>query len=193
MTNQPSSETNSPSLRRTVFVDRDGTLNHDRGYVYKWSDFEFIDGVPEALFQLHQAGFALVVITNQSGIVRGLYSQQDVHKLHQKIDSFLLDAYGFAFDGWYYCSHHPDFGPCQCRKPSPGLLQKAAEDLGLALSASFMVGDKTLDVLAGINAGVKQAILVRTGYGLNDQFKVPAGTVVTDNFPKAAELIRQGL
>ncbi|MDR1486908.1 MAG: D-glycero-beta-D-manno-heptose 1,7-bisphosphate 7-phosphatase [Deltaproteobacteria bacterium] len=185
----PDSPTSKSPLRPAVFLDRDGTINHDRGYVFRFEDFEFISGVPEALLRLHRAGFALVVITNQSGIIRGLYSEQDVKTLHEKVDAFLLESLGFRLDGWRYCSHHPDFAPCTCRKPSPNLLKQAARDLNLDLKNSFMVGDKTLDVLAGINAGVKASILVKTGYGQADQFQVPAGTIVAEDLPKAAEFI----
>jgi D-glycero-D-manno-heptose 1,7-bisphosphate phosphatase len=168
-----------------VLVDRDGTLNRDRGFLWRWSDFEWIEGVPEALASLRAAGFVLAAVTNQSGVARGRYTEADVAALHARIDLDLAGRIGSGLDGWYFCPHLPDAG-CRCRKPSPGMLEAAARDLGLDLAASFMVGDKTLDVLAGLNAGVGRSILVRTGYGAADAAAVPAGVEVVDDFPAAA-------
>ncbi|MDR1656293.1 MAG: D-glycero-beta-D-manno-heptose 1,7-bisphosphate 7-phosphatase [Deltaproteobacteria bacterium] len=176
-------------LKKAVFLDRDGTINHDVGYLSQWENFRWIDGVPDALAQLKKAGFALVVITNQSGVARGYYTSQEVQTLHRKIDTDLLQRAEIKLDGWYYCTHHPDLAPCSCRKPSPELLLKAAKDLGLALSASFMIGDKSLDIMAGLNAGVQGSLLVLTGYGQGDQSKVPPGTPVFPDLPAAAAFI----
>jgi D,D-heptose 1,7-bisphosphate phosphatase len=176
-------------LKPAVFLDRDGTLNHDIGYLHYFKDFKWIEGVPEALYKLKKAGFVLAVISNQSGVARGYYTSDEVNLLHQQIDRDLMDKVGITIDGWYFCTHHPIFSTCQCRKPSPMLLQKAAEDLKINLHDSFMVGDKSLDVLAGINAGVKGSYLVLTGFGLADRFKVPAETKIFDDFPKVASFI----
>ncbi|MDR1111184.1 MAG: D-glycero-beta-D-manno-heptose 1,7-bisphosphate 7-phosphatase [Deltaproteobacteria bacterium] len=175
--------------RPAVFIDRDGTLNHDSGYLYKFEDFRWIEGVPEALSRLKAAGLALAVVTNQSGVARGIYSLADVRLIHERIDQDLRARQGMALDGWYFCPHHPDRGQCQCRKPAPGLLLAAAADLGLDIARSYMVGDKSLDVQAGLAAGVRLAILVLTGYGPQARKNLPEGTMVADSFPQAAELI----
>jgi D-glycero-D-manno-heptose 1,7-bisphosphate phosphatase len=169
-------------------LDRDGTVNEDVGYLHKHEDFVFIKGVPEALARLKKAGLALVVTTNQSGVARGIYSSRDVIELHRLIDEDLKKMADLTMDGWYFCPHLPDEG-CRCRKPSPGLIIQASLDLGLDVSSSYMVGDKSLDVLAGQAAGAKKSILVKTGYGLAEQDNVPRGTIVADDLPSAASLI----
>jgi D-glycero-D-manno-heptose 1,7-bisphosphate phosphatase len=177
------------ALRPAVFIDRDGTLNHDCGYLYKFENFRWIDMVPEALAILKKAGFALVVVTNQSGVARNFYSERDVAVLHAEIDRNLMDHQRLTMDGWYYCPHDPNVESCACRKPAPGMLFRAASELSLDLARSYMVGDKLLDIKAGLAAGVKQAILVLTGYGQEEQKNVPPGIAVVDSFPQAADLI----
>ncbi|MDR1051311.1 MAG: HAD family hydrolase [Deltaproteobacteria bacterium] len=176
------------ALRPAVFLDRDGTINRDIGYLYRHEDFVWIDGAPGALARLQKAGLALVVVSNQSGVARGLYGQEDVRELHRRINLDLRQNHGAGIDAWYFCPHLPDAG-CPCRKPSPGMLLSAAEDLGLDLSRSYMVGDKELDVGAGLAAGVRFPVLVRAAYGLEAQGRLPAGVPVADDLPGAAELI----
>jgi D-glycero-D-manno-heptose 1,7-bisphosphate phosphatase len=176
------------SLKPAVFLDRDGTLNEDRGYVWRWTDFYWLKGVPEALFKLQNAGFKLVVVTNQAGVAKGLYQEKDVLALHQQVESD-LKQYGVTIDGYYYCPHRGGaINPCSCRKPAPGLIIKAAQDLGIALNNSFLVGDKVSDIQAGLNARV-QPLLVRTGYGLISEPLVNPEIQVFDNFPLAADYI----
>ncbi len=140
-------------MRPAIFLDRDGTLNDDVGYLYECEKWRWLPGAVEALALFAQKGYALVVITNQSGIARGYYTAADVHTLHTWLNA-TLNKQGLHIDAFYYCPHHPDFsGPCSCRKPSPYLLYQAAQDLDLDLSRSFMIGDKMSDVQAGLAAG----------------------------------------
>jgi D-glycero-D-manno-heptose 1,7-bisphosphate phosphatase len=169
-------------------LDRDGTLNHDVGFLWRWEDFRWIDGAPEALARLKAAGLRIAVVTNQSGVARGHYSESDVLALHRRIDSDLLERHGFAIDGWYFCPHMPDAG-CACRKPSPGMLRKAAADLGLDLNRSYMAGDKIIDQLAGLNAGVRLSVLVRSGPEPAETDHPPERAPVADDLAAAAELI----
>ena len=178
----------APAGSPGVLIDRDGTLNRDRGYTWRWEDFEWIEGAPEALLSLRKAGLKLAAVTNQSGVARGIYKEADVRALHARADQFLQERLGLALDGWYFCPHLPGAG-CQCRKPSPGMLRRAAADLGIDLSRSYMVGDKAMDFMAGLGAGVKMSILVRTGYGAAEEALIPEGAAVCDDFPAAARMI----
>ncbi len=153
------------ALRRAVFLDRDGVLNHDRGHVSRPEDFEWLPGAMQALRTLQGAGWALVVATNQSGIARGLYGPAEYANLTAWIQSELAQ-HGITLDGVYHCPHLPD-APlaawrrrCGCRKPAPGMLRRAARDLGLDLSACVMVGDKPTDIAAGRAAGVAACIRI---------------------------------
>jgi len=156
-------------LRPAVFLDRDGTINVEKDYLYRIEDFEFIPGAPKAIRLLNDRGFVVVVVTNQSGIARGYYACDDVEKLHRYMQS-QLESYGAHIDRYYYCPHHPESGEgefvvdCDCRKGKPGMLLRAAEELRIDLPNSYMVGDKHADVEAAVNAGCIP-VLVRTGYG----------------------------
>lgn len=167
-----------------VFLDRDGTLNVEKNYLYRAEDFEFIPGALEAVRLLNQAGLFVVVLTNQSGIARGLYSEADLQRLHRHVDT-LLAAEGARVDAWYYCPHHPEGRGayrrhCDCRKPLPGMLFQAAAEHGIDLSRSWMVGDKAVDVEAGLAAGCRP-ILVRTGYGAQAEQDLPSGIEVCND------------
>jgi D-glycero-D-manno-heptose 1,7-bisphosphate phosphatase len=156
-------------LRPAVFLDRDGTINVEKNYLIDPTEFDFIPGVPEALKKLQDAGYLLVVVTNQSGVARGYFSEAQVSKLHEYMLDLLSEA-GVALAGIYICPHHPTAGvgdyrlDCNCRKGKPGMLHRAARDLNIDLQKSFMVGDKTADIQAGQAAGCK-TILVCTGHG----------------------------
>lgn len=156
-------------MDKVVFLDRDGTINEEVHYLYRPEDFKFLPGVPEALKMLTDAGYKLVVVTNQAGVARGYYSEEDVVKLHAHVNE-LLKPYGTGIDGFYYCPHHPEYGigrykaDCKCRKPGIGLFEQAEKDFAVDKSASYMIGDKLLDVTAGKRYGVT-SILVGTGYG----------------------------
>ena len=149
------------ALRKAVFLDRDGVVNVDRGYVHRVEDFEFIADTPQALSRLQRAGWALVVVTNQSGIGRGRFGETDYQRLSAHMRSELQRS-GVELDAVLHCPHRPDEG-CNCRKPAPGMLLSAAAEAGLDLPASVMVGDKLADLQAGRAAGVARCVLVLSG------------------------------
>jgi D-glycero-D-manno-heptose 1,7-bisphosphate phosphatase len=159
-------------MKRAVFLDRDGTVNVEKDYLYRIEDFEFIPGVPEAIAALKKAGFLVVVVTNQSGVARGYYGLDAVDCLHEHIQAELA-RYDTQIDAFYVCPHHPTEGfgeyqvECDCRKGAPGMLLQAAAENDLDLSRSFIVGDKLADVLAGERAGCTP-VMVLTGYGARD-------------------------
>ena len=167
--------------RRAVFLDRDGTINVEKDYLYKIDDFEFITGAPEAIKRLKKAGFVVIVVSNQSGVARGYFDEDAVNRLHQHIQTELT-AYGTSIDDYYFCPHHPDKGlgayklDCNCRKSKPGMLLQAALEHNLDLQHSFMVGDKLADIVAGERAGCK-CLLVVTGYGATTSLKPEAAVV----------------
>lgn len=151
-----------------IFLDRDGTLNVDHGYVHEIDNFQFIDGAIEALQQLKKMGFALVVVTNQSGIARGMFSEDQFMRLTEWMDWSLADR-DIDLDGIYFCPHLPDATieeyrqQCDCRKPQPGMLLSAQQELHIDMAASYMVGDKLEDMQAAEAAGVGKKVLVRSG------------------------------
>ncbi|PKF54337.1 D-glycero-beta-D-manno-heptose-1,7-bisphosphate 7-phosphatase [Alteromonadales bacterium alter-6D02] len=153
---------------KAVFLDRDGVINIDTGYVSHSDDFEFIEGVIEACQKIKDMGYQLIVITNQSGIARGYFSEDDFMTLTEWMDWSFADK-GVELDGIYYCPHHPEKGigqykqVCECRKPAPGMINSAKEFLKLDLEQSYLVGDKLSDIQAGKAAGIGTNILVRTG------------------------------
>jgi D-glycero-D-manno-heptose 1,7-bisphosphate phosphatase len=147
----------STSGASAVFFDRDGTLIEDVGYPREPDRVRLLHGVPEALLRLGTAGFRLVVVSNQSGIGRGIVQVEEAQAVHERFVSE-LERQGITLDGAKYCPHAPDAG-CDCRKPSPGLLLSAADELGLDLEASFMIGDKQSDLEAGRRAGCRVLML----------------------------------
>lgn len=174
--------------RPAVFLDRDGTLIVEKSYLADPDGVQLVEGAVEALRSLREAGYALVVITNQSGIARGLYAEEDYRAVAARL-SEVLESRGVPMDATRYCPHHPDeTGPCDCRKPGTGMHESAAEELDVDLSASWYVGDKVTDVLPAETLGGR-GILVRTGYGEEHERDVPARTWVVDDLPAAARLI----
>ncbi|WP_370552083.1 D-glycero-beta-D-manno-heptose 1,7-bisphosphate 7-phosphatase [Geobacter sp. SVR] len=176
-------------MKRAVFLDRDGTINQEKEYLYRIEDFEFVPGAPEAIRILNDAGFLVVVVTNQSGVARGYYGEEDVETLHRHIAAE-LERSGARVDAWLYCPHHPDGKgsyalPCRCRKPLPGMLVDAAVRFGIDLSASVMIGDKRIDVEAAMAAGCRP-VLVRSGYGSGEEKLMPPGVDVYDDLYAAA-------
>lgn len=153
--------------RQAAFLDRDGVINRDRAYVSRWEDFEFVPGAVDAMRRLKQAGYALVVVTNQSGIARGYYSEAQYQALTAAMQQALLDA-GAAVDAVYHCPHHPKGKvaelaiDCDCRKPAPGMILRAAKELNLSLADSILVGDKPSDIEAARAAGVGRAYIVQS-------------------------------
>jgi D-glycero-D-manno-heptose 1,7-bisphosphate phosphatase len=175
-------------LKPAVFLDRDGTLIVDKDYLHKPEEVEYYPGALEALKRLQDAGFLLVMITNQSGVGRGYFTLADVEKVHAKIEADLA-ATGVRLSAIHIAPEAPD-QPSRGRKPSPALLFDARDALGLDLSRSYMIGDKLIDLEAGWNAGVKRSLLVRTGYGAKQELKggVPLKeAVVVDDFVHAAD------
>ena len=171
--------------KRAVFLDRDGVLNVDNGYVSQVDDFEFIEGAIEACKELKEKGYLLVVITNQSGIARGYFSEDQFNTLTEWMDWSLADR-GVDLDGIYYCPHHSEKGigeykiECDCRKPKPGMLLNAIEDLNIDVNRSILVGDKISDIQAGIAAGVETNYLVRTGKKITSEGEQLATAVFDD-------------
>lgn len=178
---------------RAAFIDRDGVINAERGYVYRIEDFELLPGAASGLRRLQQAGYAIVVVTNQAGIARGLYTVLQYETLTSHMVD-LLAADGIAIAGVYFCPHHPTEGvgefraTCNCRKPAPGMLLRAQRELGLDLSRSVIIGDKQSDIAAGRTAGVARCVLVRSGHAVTASDAAQADATV-DGLDKAAEWI----
>ena len=179
-------------LNKAVFLDRDGVINVDHGYVHKVDDFEYIDGVFEACKELKQQGYKLIVVTNQSGIGRGLYSEDEFHALTEWMDWNFVDK-GVELDGIYYCPHHPDKGvgeykqDCECRKPKSGMIESAARFLKIDFSESVMIGDKHDDMQAALNVDIPIRVIVRTGKGEVDS---AAATNVIDSIADLPNLLK---
>jgi len=152
-----------------VFLDRDGTINEDVGYLRDTGQLTLIPGAVQAIQILNNCGFKVVVVTNQSGVARGYFREEFIGQIHDHLRA-VLQRESAIIDAFYYCPHHPTEGLppyrkiCSCRKPETGMLIQATHDLHLDLSHSYMVGDKIQDIQAGKKAGVK-TILVKTGYG----------------------------
>ena len=145
--------------RRAAFIDRDGTLIEEVNFLSKVKDLRVFSYTAEALRLLKESGFHIIVVTNQSGIGREIYTVAEMHSIHDAMQQEL----GGAIDAFYFCPHLPDAG-CECRKPGLGMLKNAVRDLEIDLQASWMIGDKRIDVETGKNAGIGSA-LVLTGYG----------------------------
>jgi len=178
-----------------IFLDRDGTINVDHGYVYEIDDFQFIDGVIEAMQELKAMGFALILVTNQSGIARGKFTEAQFMRLTEWMDWSLADR-DVELDGIYFCPHHPDAGEgeyrqdCDCRKPKPGMLLDAQKFLDIDMAASYIVGDKVEDMQAGKAAGVGTKVLVRTGKPIDETAETQADWVL-DSLAKLPQAIKQ--
>jgi D-glycero-D-manno-heptose 1,7-bisphosphate phosphatase len=177
-----------PALRSgrvAAFIDRDGVINVDREYVFRPADFEFLPGAIAALRALQEAGYLLIVITNQSGIARGIYSEAEYRELEAFI-SAQLGAAGVALDAVEYCPHLEDAPvvayrrDCECRKPRPGMLLRAAARLGIDLSRSVLIGDRSSDIQAGRAAGVGRCLLVLSGKPLQPGDAASADAVYDD-------------
>lgn len=158
-----------PGEHPAILLDRDGVLIEDLGYVYKPSDLVILPGVPKSLTELKRLGYKLIVITNQSGVARGLFSEEDVKKFHRALDERLAQAGAPRIDAYYYCPHLPTPDAkvdsyrkiCFCRKPGTGMIKQAATQHRLDLQASFLVGDKPDDVECGFRMGVASIQVAR--------------------------------
>ncbi|CAK9250351.1 unnamed protein product [Sphagnum jensenii] len=176
-------------IRRAVFLDRDETINEDPGYLDDPEKVKLLPGVGEALGELKKAGYLLVVVTNQSGVGRGLISLDALVRIHERLNE-LLKKFGAEIDHFECCVHHPDAN-CDCRKPKPKLLQMSADYLGIDLSRSFMVGDRHTDVMAGIAAGCQGSIFLKTDSKIPNHPHITPTQVsfIADNFKAAADWI----
>lgn len=179
--------------RRAAFIDRDGVINEERGHVHRDEDFILLPGVVTGLLRLQQAGYALVVVTNQAGIAKGLYDEARYLDLSAHMRDLLAHE-GVRLEGVYHCPHHPEGSverysrSCDCRKPQPGMLLRAAVELDLALPASVLVGDKASDIDAGRAAGVGRCVLVRSGHAVS-QADMQAADACLPDLAEAAHWI----
>lgn len=162
-------------MQKVVFLDRDGTMNEEVNYLHRPEDLVLIPGCARAIRLLNEAGYQVIVVTNQAGVARGYYSEEEVMLLHAYMNE-LLQKEGAHVDAFYYCPHHPEHGigayktKCHCRKPETGMLEQAAKDLpgGIDKAHSFLIGDKISDTEAGLRFGVT-SVLVGTGYGAEER------------------------
>lgn len=187
-------------MRPAVLFDRDGTLVEETGYLDRLERLVFFPYAIDAVRLMNRAGYAVVIVTNQAGVGRGMFEEQFVRDTHEVMTARFGEG-GARVDGYYYCPHHPEASVaryrvvCACRKPAAGMLLEAAAELDLDLSRSFAVGDKWADVQAGQAAGAR-GILVRTGYGKAGEASPPPGVqpaVVTDNAMSAVSwILREG-
>ena len=160
------------SARRAVFFDRDGTLNEEVGYLDALDRFRLYPFASRAVRAVNEAGLVAVVLTNQSGVARGIFPEELVARVHQRLIAEMQQA-GARIDAIYYCPHHPAAEieryrvECACRKPAPGMMQQAAQRFGILLEESFVVGDRYVDVEMARRVG-SASVLVRTGFGPNE-------------------------
>lgn len=174
--------------RAAAFLDRDGTIIAEADYLADPEEVRLIPGAAAAIRSLRAAGLAVVVVTNQSGIAKGLYAEEDYRAVAHRLDA-VLAAENALPDRTYYCPHHPEVsGPCDCRKPDLGMYRRAAGDLDLDLGASFFVGDKPSDVIPAEQVG-GMGILVRTGHGKASERRIATGVEVVDDLAGAARWI----
>jgi D-glycero-D-manno-heptose 1,7-bisphosphate phosphatase len=185
-------------LKPAVFIDRDGTLSHEVGYVNHPSRFRLYPFSIDAVRIINRSGWLAVLVTNQAGVARGYFPESMVIEVHESLRA-AMSAGEAHLDGIYYCPHHPSVGrppyrlDCDCRKPRPGLLKRAASELGIDLTRSFMIGDRFKDLETAWNAGAS-GVLVKTGYGRGDlEYVVPGAgrppDLVAENLLEAAKLI----
>ncbi|MDU1912106.1 D-glycero-beta-D-manno-heptose 1,7-bisphosphate 7-phosphatase [Fusobacterium sp.] len=163
-------------MKKAILLDRDGTINVEKDYLHKIEDFEFEKNVVEALKIFSSLGYTMAVVTNQSGIARGYYTEKDLEKLNEYIKKE-LEKQGVIIEKFYYCPHHPENGvgkykiDCICRKPNTGMLEAAIKEFDIDRRVSFMVGDTIADIDAGSRAGLTP-ILVKTGHGMETLEKI---------------------
>ena len=170
---------------KAVFLDRDGTINEDSpAFIKSWSEFRFLPRAKKALSLLSNSGFKIIIVTDQSGIGRGLLSLEDLSDIHRKMTAE-IEAAGGRIDGIFFCGHHPNDG-CSCRKPKTGMFQQASQAHAIDLSKSYMIGDKPADIEAGKRAGCR-AILVKTGLDASYQGLEP--DFVAEDILEAANII----
>lgn len=182
-------------IRRAIFLDRDGTINYDPGYLGNPDEVKLYPGIAEGIKRLQsEFGFKIFVVSNQSGISRNIISEEDVKAVNGRIND-LLSKSGARIDQFYYCSYHPDFSSekeINCRKPSPKMIFDAAAEHKIALKGSYMIGDKDVDVECGINAGVKTILVKHTISDIEINSLLSRGKTpnfVAENFLEACDFI----
>ena len=178
-----------PPRAKAAFLDRDGTIIEEKYYIADPEAVAFAPGAVAGLKALRDAGYILVVVTNQSGIARGLYAEADFHAVQQRLTELLAHE-GIHLDAVYYCPHHPDFtGPCDCRKPGPGMYREAERNLNVDLANSVYIGDRLKDVLPARDFG-GVGILLATEYGAAEAPHAPAWVRLARNLAEAAEIAK---
>ena len=147
--------------RSAAFFDRDGTINVNYGHVYKPADLTFVEGTPEVIRKYNDAHIPVIVVTNQAGIAKGMYTEADMHRFNSYMNRCLREKYNAHIDAFYFCPHHPDYtGECDCRKPKPGMFFRAAKEWNIDLSKSIMYGDKESDKQAAERAGISRFVWI---------------------------------
>ena len=183
---------------KAIFIDRDGTLNEDVGYISDPKEFRLFDFAPEAVRLINNSGFLVIVLTNQSGIARGFLTEEILGRLHDKMESELASR-GARIDRIYFCPHHPEIGEppykvdCDCRKPKSGLILQAATEMDVNLKKSYVVGDRYRDMEMGQAVGAT-GVLVLTGFGREEALTPPANRLqqpehVAENLVEAVRWI----
>jgi len=170
---------------KIIFLDRDGVINKDIGYLFRIDDFEFIKGIFEVCHYFHQLDYKIIIITNQSGIARGYYSESDYHKLTE----WMLDQFNdnsIKILDTFFCPHSPNFF-CDCRKPKPGMLLEAKNKYNINMQNSWMIGDKETDIKAANLAGIDNTILVRSGHSVDESNS--KSRFIIDSINQSKELI----
>ncbi|MGB2741314.1 MAG: D-glycero-beta-D-manno-heptose 1,7-bisphosphate 7-phosphatase [Cognaticolwellia sp.] len=182
-------------MNKALFLDRDGIINIDHGYVHKIENFEFVDGIFELCQLAISKGYQIFVITNQAGIARGYYDKQTFEALSQWMVSKFKEQ-NVSIEKVYYCPHHPDKGvnefvmSCDCRKPEPGMIMQAQQEYSIALADSIFIGDKISDMQAASNAGIQTRILVDSRYTNESNIGDLTGVSRVDSLKQALALIR---
>ncbi len=182
-------------MRKVIFLDRDGTINVEKSYLHKWEDFEFEKNAIEGLKKLKDLGYEFIVVTNQSGIGRGYYTEEDLINLNNEMTKKLKE-FGINILECFYCPHHPEKGigkykvDCNCRKPNPGMLLEGIKKYNVDIENSFMIGDKKGDLEAGKKAGLK-SILVLTGYGKKIEEEVKGNYLIAKDLLEVVTILKK--